>query len=73
MGQFFKFLFASCLGFIVAILALTFIGGAIFTQMYGDLLRKYHGHDEGVLTIDEPYDREWAYIPHFYYDMYVFQ
>lgn len=33
MGQFFKFLFASCLGFIVAILALTFIGGAIFTQI----------------------------------------
>ena len=33
MGQFFKFLFASCLGVIVAIMALVFIGGAIFTQI----------------------------------------
>ena len=47
--------------------------GAIFTEMYADLLKKYHGHDEGVLLIDQPYDMEWAYIPHFYYDMYVFQ
>ncbi|MEO0368675.1 MAG: oligoendopeptidase F [Pseudomonadota bacterium] len=49
------------------------ITGAVLTKMYGDLLKKYHGHDEGVLLIDEPYDMEWAYIPHFYYDFYVFQ
>ncbi len=47
--------------------------GAVFTEMYADLLKKYHGHDEGVLEIEEPYTMEWAYIPHFYYDMYVFQ
>ena len=47
--------------------------GAIFSQKYADLLKKYHGHEEGVMTIDEVYSMEWAYIPHFYYDMYVFQ
>ncbi len=47
--------------------------GAVLTQMYADLLKKYHGHDEGVLLIEEPYTMEWAYIPHFYYDFYVFQ
>ena len=47
--------------------------GAVLTEMYTDLLKKYHGHDEGVLLVDEPYTMEWAYIPHFYYDFYVFQ
>ncbi|MCI5106672.1 MAG: oligoendopeptidase F [Pseudomonadales bacterium] len=47
--------------------------GPRLTEIYGDLLKRYHGHDEGVLTIDEPYAVEWAYIPHFYYDFYVFQ
>lgn len=47
--------------------------GDRLTQIYGDLLRRYHGHDKGVLTIDEAYCVEWAYVPHFYYDFYVFQ
>lgn len=47
--------------------------GAIFSQMYDELLKKYHDHDGGTLLIDEPYNMEWAYIPHFYYDFYVFQ
>ncbi len=47
--------------------------GAIFSQIYADLLKRYHGHDEGVLTVDDAYTMEWAYIPHFYYDFYVFQ
>lgn len=47
--------------------------GPQLTQMYGDLLRRYHGHDEGVLTIDDLYAIEWAYIPHFYYNFYVYQ
>ena len=47
--------------------------GERLTQIYGDLLRRYHGHEEGVLTIDDEYCIEWAYIPHFYYDFYVFQ
>jgi oligoendopeptidase F len=47
--------------------------GPALSKRYGDLLKKYHGHDEGVLTIDEIYTHEWAYIPHFYRDFYVFQ
>jgi len=44
-----------------------------FSSMYGDLLRRYHGHDEGVVRIDDLFSVEWAYIPHFYYDFYVYQ
>ncbi|MEM6851254.1 MAG: M3 family oligoendopeptidase, partial [Pseudomonadota bacterium] len=47
--------------------------GARMSSIYGDLLRRYHGHDEGVMTIDDAYAAEWAYIPHFYYDFYVYQ
>lgn len=47
--------------------------GPKFTEMYDELLKRYHGHDQGVLTIDDAYAVEWAYIPHFYYDFYVFQ
>ena len=41
--------------------------------MYAELQRDYHGHDDGVLTIDDEYTIEWAYIPHFYYNFYVYQ
>lgn len=44
-----------------------------FTSMYADLTRAYHGHHEGVLTIGDDYTVEWAYIPHFYYNFYVYQ
>ena len=47
--------------------------GADFTRLYLDLLRKYHGHDKGVTQIDDLYGNEWSYIPHFYYNFYVFQ
>lgn len=41
-------------------------------EIYLDLLRRYHGHDEGVCQIDERYAVEWAFIPHFHYDYYVY-
>jgi oligoendopeptidase F len=47
--------------------------GAKLTEIYLDLLKRYHGHEEGVVKIDDLYGIEWAYIPHFYYDFYVFQ
>ncbi len=47
--------------------------GARLTALYGELVQRYHGHADGVLTVAEPYHIEWAYIPHFYYDFYVFQ
>lgn len=40
---------------------------------YLALLRRYHGHDLGVTTIDDAYASEWAFIPHFHYDFYVYQ
>ena len=47
--------------------------GAKLTEIYAGLLRKYHGEEQGVMTIDDPYAIEWAYIPHFYYEFYVYQ
>jgi oligoendopeptidase F len=41
--------------------------------MYLQLVRKYYGHDEGVCVVDDDVKAEWAYIPHFFYDFYVYQ
>ena len=41
--------------------------------LYGDLLKRYYGHGEGVMNIDQKYTVEWAYIPHFYRNFYVYQ
>jgi oligoendopeptidase F len=40
--------------------------------LYLDILRRYHGHEDGVCTIDEKYALEWAFIPHFHYNYYVY-
>ena len=47
--------------------------GEKFSEIYLDILKKYYGHDQGVMVIDDLYAIEWAYIPHFYYNFYVFQ
>jgi oligoendopeptidase F len=49
------------------------LSGARLTEMYCALLKKYHGDAEGVLKIDPAYCVEWAFIPHFYYNFYVYQ
>lgn len=49
------------------------LSGDRLTQMYGKILRKYYGVDQGVTDIDKADYAEWAYIPHFYYDFYVYQ
>jgi oligoendopeptidase F len=43
------------------------------SRLYLGLLRRYHGHAEGVMKIDPLYGIEWAFIPHFYYNFYVYQ
>ena len=43
------------------------------SRLYLKLLRKYHGHSKGVMKIEPLYGIEWAYIPHFYYNFYVYQ
>ena len=47
--------------------------GDVLSELYGDILKKYYGHDQGICQIDDLYHVEWAYIPHFYYNFYVFQ
>ena len=42
-------------------------------EIYGEILKRYHGHDEGVVEIDDLYTNEWMFVPHFYYNMYVYQ
>lgn len=47
--------------------------GEGITAIYADILKRYHGHDDNVVIIDELYENEWMFVPHFYYNMYVFQ
>jgi len=47
--------------------------GDVFSRLYSDILKKYYGHDKGICHIDDLYAVEWAYIPHFYYNFYVYQ
>jgi oligoendopeptidase F len=47
--------------------------GESLNKIYLDLLRQYYGHDAGVVRIDERYAAEWAFIPHFYRNFYVYQ
>ncbi len=47
--------------------------GELLNQTYGDLLKLYYGHDKGVCQIDDLYGSEWAYVPHFYYNFYIYQ
>jgi oligoendopeptidase F len=49
------------------------ITGETLSELYLKLLRDYYGHDQGICQVDDLMAVEWAYIPHFYYDFYVFQ
>jgi oligoendopeptidase F len=43
------------------------------TDLYLRVARETYGHDEGVVEVAASHGVEWAYIPHFYYNFYVFQ
>lgn len=47
--------------------------GETFSRVYFDLAQKYYGHDNDVCVVDDYVKMEWAYIPHFYYNFYVYQ
>ena len=49
------------------------LSGQKMSEVYEGLLRQYHGADDDVLAIDPAYAVEWAFIPHFYRNFYVFQ
>lgn len=47
--------------------------GEVLSEMYMDIVKRYYGHDEGICYVDDYINMEWAYIPHFYYNFYVYQ
>jgi oligoendopeptidase F len=49
------------------------LSGEKISAIYLEILKRYHGHDEGVVQIDDLYANEWMFVNHFYRNMYVFQ
>jgi len=49
------------------------ITGEALATLYVDITKRYYGHNQGVLVVDDDVAHEWSYIPHFYSDFYVFQ
>lgn len=49
------------------------LNGEIMSNIYYDIVKRYYGHDKGVSVVPEYVKYEWAYIPHFYYNYYVYQ
>jgi len=49
------------------------VTGEALSRLYLEIVRAYYGHDQGVCQVEDLIAAEWAYVPHFYYDFYVFQ
>ena len=49
------------------------VTGEALSRLYGEITRKYYGHDAGVCNVDSRVNIEWAFIPHFYMGFYVYQ
>jgi oligoendopeptidase F len=47
--------------------------GDALSKLYADITKKYYGHDKKVCIVDDYIQHEWAFIPHFYRNFYVFQ
>jgi oligoendopeptidase F len=47
--------------------------GEALDKLYVEITRKYYGHDTSVCIVDDYIAHEWAFIPHFYRNFYVFQ
>ncbi len=47
--------------------------GELLDSLYLEITRKYYGHDKGICVVDDFVKSEWANVPHFYYNYYVFQ
>jgi len=47
--------------------------GENLSKRYLELARVYYGHAQKVCQVDEVLATEWAYVPHFYYNFYVYQ
>jgi oligoendopeptidase F len=51
----------------------TALTGDLLNSIYEKMVREYYGHDKGFCIVDEEIQCEWAYIPHFFYNFYVYQ
>jgi oligoendopeptidase F len=51
----------------------TALTGDLLDSIYEAIAREYYGHSRGICTVDDEIRSEWAYIPHFYYNFYVYQ
>ena len=47
--------------------------GDRFSEIYEEITKKYYGHEKKICIVDDEIKAEWAYIPHFYYNFYVYQ
>jgi oligoendopeptidase F len=47
--------------------------GESIGKAYLEITRKYYGHDRQVCEVPDYIAHEWAFIPHFYLNFYVFQ
>jgi oligoendopeptidase F len=49
------------------------ITGDALNTLYHAITRRYYGHDQGLVVVDDYVAHEWSYIPHFYSNFYVYQ
>ena len=47
--------------------------GDTLSALYDGITRKYYAHEKDVCLVDDEIKCEWANIPHFYYNFYVYQ
>jgi len=47
--------------------------GENLSALYLEILKEYYGDAQDVCQVNDLYAIEWAYIPHFYYNFYVYQ
>jgi oligoendopeptidase F len=47
--------------------------GEKLSMVYLDIVRGIYGDAQGVCKVDDLYGIEWAAVPHFYYNFYVYQ
>ncbi len=47
--------------------------GENLSALYLKIAREYYGHAQGLCRVDDLVSSEWVFVPHFYYDFYVYQ
>ena len=47
--------------------------GDELSKLYMEIVKRYYGNDQGVCIVDDYVANEWAFIPHFYSNFYVYQ